>query len=274
MPQGPEHWRPRNIRRFIETRRSATSVARVETDAGEGFLKALGNPAGPHALACEWVGTKLADRFGLPTLDYALIDVTADDEIPLCDGGHALPGPAFITRAEKAYPWGGDTVSLEKLSNREDIAKLIVFDTWTRNCDRYPPAGAGRNPHRDNVLLSREGAPRGRFILKAMDQTHCFTCGRELTRRISGLDTVQDSGVYGLFPEFRPLIAAAQIGQDCARLRTITRPLLETIVASVPAAWALEDSARRALVDFLVARADFVAGTLVGAIFGQGDLGF
>ena len=273
MPREPEHWRPRIIRRFVESVRSATSVARVETDAGEGFLKALGNPAGPHALACEWIGTQLADWFGLRTLDYALIEVTADDEIPLRDGGYALPGRAFITRAESAFNWSGSTASLQKLSNRDDVAKLVVFDTWTRNCDRHPPEGAGRDPHRDNVLLSRDGAPRGRYLLKAMDQTHCFTCGRELTRRISMIDAIVDPDVYGLFPEFRPLITPAQLGQDCARLRTIIRPQIETIVFSVPTEWGVEDSAKRALVEFLLARAEFVAGNLAGAILGQGDFG-
>jgi hypothetical protein len=245
MPREPEHWRPRVIRRFIESVRSATSVARVETDAGEGFVKALGNPAGPHALACEWIGTQLAEWFGLPTLDYALIEVTTDDEIPLFGGHQALPGPAFITRAEKAYSWGGGIASLKRLGNPADIAKLVTFDTWTRNCDRCPADLTQRNPHRDNVLLSRAGA----------------------------IETIRDPGVFGLFPEFRPLLTEAQVRQACARLRTITRRQVETIVASVPAAWAVEDSARQALADLLFRRADFVAGTLVGAIFGQGDLG-
>src|SRR5689334_23757756 len=33
--------------------------------------------------------------------------------------------------------------------------------------------------------------------------THAFTCGRELTRRISHLDRIRDNDVYGLFPGFR-----------------------------------------------------------------------
>jgi hypothetical protein len=60
-------WHPQTIKRFVESVPSSTSVVRVETDAGEGFLKAMGNPEGEHVLACELVGTFLAEWLGLPT---------------------------------------------------------------------------------------------------------------------------------------------------------------------------------------------------------------
>lgn len=53
-------WHPTIVRRFIESYPTSTNVARVDTDAGEGFLKPMGNPEGPHVLACELVGTMLA----------------------------------------------------------------------------------------------------------------------------------------------------------------------------------------------------------------------
>ena len=61
-------WRPTTIRRFIESIPTSTNVTRVDTDAGEGFLKPLGNPEGPQVLACDLVGTLLAEWLGLPTL--------------------------------------------------------------------------------------------------------------------------------------------------------------------------------------------------------------
>jgi hypothetical protein len=274
MSREPPHWRPRTILRFIDSKPTSTSIARVETDVGEGFLKVLGNPAGPHALACEWVGTQLAERLELATLDYALIEVTEDDEIPLASGGYARPGPAFITRAEKALEWGGGRSSLKRLTNPRDVAKLVAFDTWTLNCDRFAPEGIGRNPHRDNVLLSRERARRGKLVLKAIDHTHCFTCGADLTPRLARIESVQAAGVYGLFPEFRPLLRRPDLVQACASLRQIGNRALNAIVASIPAPWEVTDSANAAMVDFLVRRADFVAGRLVGEVFGEGDFGF
>ena len=58
-----------------------------------------------------------------------------------------------------------------------------MFDTWLLNCDRF--SFPTRNPptkpriNRNNVFLSEE-APDGKFVLKAMDHTHCFTCGKNL----------------------------------------------------------------------------------------------
>lgn len=105
-------WQPTTILRFERSVPSSTGVARVVTDQGVGYLKAIGNPEGEHALACEWVGTHLARLLGLLTFDFAVIEVTASDEIPLGTGGFARPGPAYISRAEPGQPWGGSALEL------------------------------------------------------------------------------------------------------------------------------------------------------------------
>lgn len=110
-------WQPSRIERVIEAFPTGSSVVRVETDQGEAFLKALSNKAEPHNLACELVGTRLARWLKLPTFDFALITVSADDRIPLADGTMAHPGPAFIARFEDGYPWGGDPRELDGLDN-------------------------------------------------------------------------------------------------------------------------------------------------------------
>lgn len=133
-------WVPTAIRRFTASRDSGAGVLVVETDAGTGYLKAMGNPGGDHVLACEWVGTHLARWFGLQTLDFALIEVTELDELPFYRGGFAATGPAFITRSERGSPWGGTDRQLKQLINPEDISRLVVFDSLTRNWDRYAPA--------------------------------------------------------------------------------------------------------------------------------------
>src|SRR5690242_4252699 len=118
-------WQPQTILRFIRAFPTSTNVVRVDTDAGEGFLKAMGNPEGPHVLACELVGTLLAEWLGLPTLEYALIRVTPEDEIPLASGGLAAPGPAFITKAENGFSWGGDQETLRRILEPQDISRLV-----------------------------------------------------------------------------------------------------------------------------------------------------
>jgi hypothetical protein len=77
-------------------------TARIVTDAGTAYIKALGTRQGPHPLACEWVGTQMAAWFGLPTFEFALLTVDASvDEIPFLQGGTAESGTAFVTRVMK-----------------------------------------------------------------------------------------------------------------------------------------------------------------------------
>lgn len=80
-------------------------TAEIMTDAGRSYIKAMGNPEGPHALACEYVGTQLARWFGLRTFDFALMNLEEIDEIPLDKGRLAMPGPAFVSRAEQGATW-------------------------------------------------------------------------------------------------------------------------------------------------------------------------
>ena len=273
-------WQPTRFVRFERSLKTSVRTAQIVTDAGKAYCKAMGNPEGPHALACEWVGTQLARWLGLPTFDCAILTLDDLDEIPFAGGGQAEPGPAFVARAEPGHTWGGTGLELQLVDNQEAIAKLVVFDTWTLNCDRYPPDLATRQPNYDNVFLSEEGASPGRFRLVAMDHTHCFTCGRELNERIASIDRTKDGQVYGLFPGFvaavqvqRPVVEAA-----AERLRTFTGAVGHDIVRTIPTDWQVSEPARAALVDLLTQRAAFVADNimrvLVPACWPQGELDF
>jgi hypothetical protein len=44
-------WPPTRFKRFERFVKSSTGVAIVQTDAGRGYIKAMGNDEGPHALA-------------------------------------------------------------------------------------------------------------------------------------------------------------------------------------------------------------------------------
>jgi len=265
-------WQPKIIRRFIKSVATATETVLVETDQGRGYLKALGNKSGPHALACEWIGTNLAKLIGLQTLDFSIIEIADDDEVPLASGGLALPGPAFITRAERGTSWGGKATELERLANPEDIGRLVLLDTWVLNCDRYPADLTARKPNRDNVFLSRAGAQRGKFVIKAIDHTHCLTCGRELNLNIAHIDTVRDARVYGLFPEFKPLLDRSEVTRAVADLKMISRTDIQRVVESIPSAWQVNAATREALVSFLSDRAVFLSENFVSLLWPQGEL--
>ena len=142
--------------------------------------------------------------------------------------------------------WGGDEHSLTAVVNPEDIARLMLFDTWTRNCDRHPPDLAMRKPNYNNVYLSNEDLADGELRLVAMDHTHCFDCGRDLTERLARIDLVQDERMYGLFPPFRHYLDTHRraLEADLARLAAVPRGEMTAIVSGIPAQWKVD--ARRA----------------------------
>jgi hypothetical protein len=256
-------WRPTEIRRFVRAIPSSAHTAVVETDAGTAYLKAMGGQEGPHTLASELVATRLARWFDLPTLDFTVIELPAVPEIPFLrpDGsekGFATPGPAFITRSEEGQTWSGERRQLRKLANPDDVGRLVVFDTWTLNCDRYSHSRKGGvRENRDNVWLSEEG-PDGQDLLKAMDHTHCFTCG----------------GAFGLFPAFREHLGRSRrsVRAAAAKLRTVSREIVEGMVADLPSEWDVSGPAREALVSLIVTRAAYVAETIEEKIWPQKSL--
>jgi hypothetical protein len=262
-----EVWSPTTFERFVKSLDTSTNVAKIVTDSGEAYLKGLGNPEGPHALACEWVGTRLARLFDLQTLDHAILRIDATvDEIPFRKGGAVASGSAFCTRAEPGHVWGGGADELTALENPQDIVRLVVFDTWVRNRDRHHPDYAVRKPNRDNVFLSSRGAEAGKYRLLAIDHTHCLGDGGTLDKRISQIDKVRDKNVYGLFPEFCPYFQKEGLKRCVSDLRGVDAMAIRGVVNSIPVDWEVENSVRDALAEFLVGRALFVAETITGRL--------
>lgn len=255
-------WSPREFKRYVESFPTSTGVARVVTDAGEGYLKALGNREGPHALAREWLGTSLAKWIGLPTFDFTLIQVKSDDEIALGNGELAKTGTAFISRAEKGFTWGGDSEKLKSVVNSDIIPLLVTLDTLVLNVDRYSPLGHTRKPNYDNVFfVSLDGGGK-KFRLVAMDYTHAFSCGTDLTSKIENIEFVQDKRAFGLFPQFIPFMNQAAVCAAHEKLAGLTSEIVSPIVEQLPDDWEVSAMVKVSLVKFLVQRADFMVRNL------------
>jgi hypothetical protein len=257
--------------RYVRTVASSSRVALVRTDAGLAYLKAINNPQGPHTLACDWLGTVLARRFGLQTFEISVLELTDLDEIPLDESTFAEPGPAFVAKAEDGTTMG-DREALIGVVNTDDILRLVVFDTWGRNCDRYAP-GLGRNgPARmnlDNLFLSTEGAPEAGFILKAIDHGHILTCGKPIDRSLANIDNTHDERLYGLFPFFRGYVSVEGIDEAADLLRKAGPDLWGDILGSIPAEWGLSNEARQAIDGFLLERARFLIDNLHRIVYSE-----
>ncbi len=265
-------WSPTVIRRVEECQDTGSEVVAVVTNDGRGFAKFLGNKEGPHVLACEFLGTRMAHLLGLPTFDHALMDFDGVPEIVLYSGNCAMAGSTWMTRREEGLNWSGNGDDLKWISNRADVAKLVALDTWIMNCDRYRPEP--RRVNRNNVFFSREGALPGLFRLVAMDHTHAFTCGRPLKPELANIGFTKNEMVFGLFPEFADFINRAEMVAACQALAAASDGAIGEEVERIPREWEVDKATREALTNFLCQRRDFLATELVARIFPQSELNF
>ena len=258
MTNASQSWQPEVIISLIEAKPTGSSILRVETDKGEAFLKAMGAACGPHVLACELVGTLLARRLGLRTLDFVVFEVPADLDLRFADGRPVEAGPGFLTRAEAHQVWSGDESELDQLENGEDVGLLVVFDTWTMNCDRFRPGnGARERQNKDNVFFSKESVQRGKFLLKAIDHGCCFTCEREVTATELHR-TMDDERLYGLFPGFVSHTSRERLLGAAVNAVAVAQSDVEDMILQIPRQWQIDDAARQVWRDWIGHRAKLV----------------
>jgi hypothetical protein len=243
---------PTEIQREIEAFPSSTRTVRVATDAGDGFLKAVGNPMGTAVLVSELVGGELGTWFGLALPPFAVVH-HCDLQIIMPNIGVMNP-PMFFSAAVDGEPHAGDTFSA-KLAHPGHAARLAVFDTWIRNCDRSA----------DNLLYVKRPGRSLRYEIVPIDHGECFH-GPEGTDFPVGAwpeDRVNDPKVYCQFlDDFGPQLTAAHVADAVGRLATLERAFVDEVVQSVPAAWGLGPVAAGSLADFICRRAEYVVNTI------------
>ncbi len=256
-------WKPTKINRVIEQLDSSTQPVIVETDAGIGYLKGMGNPQGDGCLCTELVAAELASWLGLEVPSFAVIALNF--EVEMKRAGSLQLGPAFISRQIENPIIGPTDAVLKRLMNRQDLGKIIIFDTWIRNFDRW--FNEVENP--DNVMF--RPVSRNRYVLMPFDHSDCFS-EMALDGSIDSELVIRDQRIYGFFPAFRPYVTQESVGSGLERLRTFNQVTAKLIVDSVPQAWGLTTSERKAWVNMIYKRAKYVAEHSGRTILEQGDL--
>lgn len=254
---------PNEILREIEGIPSSTSPVRVATDAGDGFLKSLGNPMGSSTLVSELVAGELAHWFGLKIPPFAIVQ-SCKIEIRMARNGHVMVPPMFFSAAVDGTPRDGSNTFLSRLRDPGEIARLVVFDTWVRNWDRYLDG----EPNSENLLYVRSAKGR-KYELVPIDHAGCFIgVGDDVEFPSSSPpdEWVFDPRVYGKFPEFDPYINAIAVAAATRQLAQLQRNFVVEVVNSVPAQWGLRQQAARSLVDLICERAAYVVSTIATRI--------
>lgn len=269
------------VEEIVEIVNTSSRPALARTDCGLVYVKAINERDTPHILVCELVGTRIAQWLGLQTLCYGVVEMLEDVPIEYNDGTCSVAGPAFATIKVNGRPWSGDISDIRSnVENLDDIAKLVVLDTWTRNIDRFSSTipGFGNFPIRRrevrnvrNVFFCEDGATKGKWRLVAMDQGHCFTGGQEISKILTHIDRIKDNQVFGLFEEFKPFIQPIAIYDICKELAAITTAECENFVADIPPEWLGHNPTviLESLVDFIYNRAIYLSQNLEASIEGQ-----
>lgn len=252
-------WSPYVIKK-VESNTIGTSTKPiiVDTNAGKGYFKALGNPSGPHALACEWVGTSLAQLLEIATFNFSILDYNGIPEIQFDNGEKAHKGAGFFTKTENGNIWDGTEESLKTIANEEDITKLVILDTWLRNKDRYFESPEGIIRRSDNVFLGERNKKR---IFIAFDFTHAFCNGRDVNVKISNISSVKDELIYGFFPEFKQFIKAEIAEKTCKKINDLSKQKkdIQNILEVIPKEWDVRTDVREKWAEFIFQRAAYLS---------------
>ncbi|MBP0439110.1 HipA family kinase [Tianweitania sediminis] len=243
---------PTRVIREIKSFPSSTNPFFVQTDDGRGFIKATNNPYNGPALTAELVAAELGTWFGLQIPAFAVIP-TCDIDLPM-KNGQLVQGPLFFSAEVEATSFDGSDLFLKKLHDKTDIAKLVVFDTWIMNWDRY---GLG-DANAENLLFAKRDKSR-KYDLIPIDHTWAFDGDFPLALNE---DDVESPGVYGRFPAFEPYITSETLAPALQRLRSLDRTFVKEVINSVPSEWGVGPVARTTLIELICSRAAFVVNTI------------
>lgn len=267
MLWGGQNWRPSRVERVIETLSTSTRPAKVMTDAGPAFLKGMGNPAGNDSLACEIVAGELAHLIGLRVPEFAIVPLELD--IMMDGHGTMNRGPAFVSKALPGATGDGGDIFLSRLRRPQDVAKLVLFDTWIRNHDRYPPDGALHTEENlDNIFFTPVDR---KFDLVALDHSHCFVEG-ELEDDLGAPSVHTDDRICGLFPEFQRFMHEVDVRHAASAIAAVNDTAVKEIIASVPHAWGPRRAMRDVWAEVIVARGRLIADAGMKKLIEQGRL--
>ena len=201
------------------------------------------NPQGTRVLACDFLGTLLAGRLGLPTHPARVIEVpvvlvrSTDDlviELPNgsmpCSAGKCFGSRCPVAKSG-AIPlmmaavdfWDRGIVT--EVENVPDAAGILVFDQWTCNTDT-------------RQLLFWRGFQERRWYLSMIDQGSCFNGARW---------NFPESPLWGLYHGLGPYLRDGMLAPFESWLKRledgIDRSVLRELASEIPQEWYGEDQA-------------------------------
>ncbi len=257
-----QQWSPDYVQRIVRVLETSTRPLLVETGDGLAIVKYMGNRQGDDALICELVGTSLAKLIGLPVADFAVAYLPALDlNVP---GRGIEAGPAFYSRWEQAESFSHSSRLLKKLADPAQITRLVAFDTWVQNRDRYDGSGQSE-ANLDNLLFRLDGPNAGMLVI---DHTHAFvetTLADDMNKA-----WVEETTVHGAFEEFFPLLSSDHIHAALNSISAITEETVLAICQRVPSEWGMTPGLASQMTTCIVQRAQQLENWFPDALLAMG----
>jgi HipA-like protein len=214
-------------------------------------VKFQNNPQHGRVLVNEWMGTRIAERLGLPVTPAEIVEVgewliRKTPELHVQLGGSKVPcapGLQFGSRYVIG-PMDGQVLDYmpeallrsSHVRNLEVFAGALAFDKWTCNGDSR------------QMVFWRRGRER-KYTATLIDQGYCFNAG-EWSFPDSPL-----RGVYGLNAAYAGITGWTSFEPWLARIENLEQAFLGELAGAVPPEWYAGDwDALEALIARLVQR--------------------
>ncbi|MCA1202526.1 HipA family kinase [Priestia flexa] len=210
-------------------------------------VKFLNRDFGKRILPNEYISGLLAKYLKLPCHEIKLVEVSdylieGDDNLSTYSEGTHI-GIEYDFSSNVLTPW-----RLNKVSNIEDIVKILVFDQWIYNSDR----GAEYS----NWLISNVNG-----FLTIIDHSEAFgwrnwEIKNLLTTLNDTLSYTESEIVYSklcnlMLPTFN---FSLELEGFINQIRGVPYEVIEDIVKSVPNEWKINDVESQHIIDYLVSR--------------------
>lgn len=264
-------WSPGKLKRLLPAahRSHAMKPRQAKFERSGAFVKPMYEGVSCDCLVCEYVISLLSAAFRICTPRCGIVKL---DRLQARMFGQptVIEGSAFVSEEVAAGQWNGDGRDLSTIKNLDEISRLIVFDTWVLNRDRFCPSGRpvgiNNGPHQNfaNVLVAGKRGQRRRMY--AIDHGHAITYGEPIDVSIIADPKIKDSEVLGLFPGFREHVSLESLEQAVEDLKHIDPNLIAKVINLIPADWEFAESQRGFLADFLLLRAQFVPTILIDSV--------
>lgn len=217
-------------------------------------IKYMGNEVCDKVLANDFICSRLAKEVGVSVPEVEIVEIPAtliDIDRELKETG-IKPGKQFGSYYyENSVVFTGANL-LSKISNKDQIAKILAFDYWVGNDDRTDNLG--------NLLIATSKSDRK---IIAIDYGNSFYGPDwiEDDLKIKDISIIPiDGKVYSwLFKEIKGIHCFDRI---CNDIESLDEKTIRDCIRSVPVEWGISRTQGELIVEYLVSRKGSLKDTM------------